>query len=121
LVKDRCTLLGDFWEHGAFFFRAPKEWDTTAVKAKWNQSKTDFFHTYASALTSVSDWKAATLEALLKQLAEQASIKPGDLQLPLRIMLVGGKFGPPVFVIAETLGKEETILRIQSALPSFPG
>jgi glutamyl-tRNA synthetase len=31
-------------------------------------------------------------------------------------MLVGGKFGPPVFDIAETLGKEETIARIDVAL-----
>jgi glutamyl-tRNA synthetase len=53
-------------------------------------------------------------------LAEQASIKPGELQLPLRIMLVGGKFGPPVFNIAEVLGKKETIDRIDNALRSFP-
>jgi len=34
-------------------------------------------------------------------------------------MLVGGKFGPPVFNIAELLGKEETINRITKALPLF--
>jgi glutamyl-tRNA synthetase len=32
-------------------------------------------------------------------------------------MLVGGKFGPPVFDIASTLGKEETIARVYTALP----
>jgi glutamyl-tRNA synthetase len=31
-------------------------------------------------------------------------------------MLVGGKFGPPVFVIAAMIGKEETIKRIGNAL-----
>jgi glutamyl-tRNA synthetase len=31
-------------------------------------------------------------------------------------MLVGGKFGPPVFEIAEMIGKEETIARISKAL-----
>jgi len=36
--------------------------------------------------------------------------------LPLRIMLVGGKFGPPVFVIAAMIEKEETIKRIENAL-----
>ena len=49
------------------------------------------------------------LKTSFKQLAEQARIKPGELQLPLRIMLVGDKFGPGVFNIAEVLGKEETI------------
>jgi glutamyl-tRNA synthetase len=56
---------------------------------------------------------------LFKQLAESAGIKPGELQLPFRIMLVGGKFGPPVFDIAAILGKEETVNRITAALDQF--
>jgi glutamyl-tRNA synthetase len=34
-------------------------------------------------------------------------------------MLVGGKFGPPVFNIAELLGKDETIKRILLAIEKF--
>jgi glutamyl-tRNA synthetase len=34
-------------------------------------------------------------------------------------MLVGGKFGPAVFDIAHQLGAEETIARINQALPIF--
>jgi glutamyl-tRNA synthetase len=117
LVKDRCTLLTDFWDHSFFFFKAPQAWDTAPIRAKWNESKVDFFTAFAKALSSISNWNAASIETLFKQLAEQAAIKPGELQLPFRIMLVGGKFGPPVFDIASTLGKEETIARVLTALP----
>ena len=116
LVKDRCTLLPDFWEHSFFFFRAPKKVDFTPILAKWNPAKKAFFMKLSQPLLNVSDWKAASLETLFKQLAEQAGIKPGELQLPLRLMLVGGKFGPPVFDIAEVLGKEETVNRIEAAM-----
>jgi glutamyl-tRNA synthetase len=34
-------------------------------------------------------------------------------------MLVGGKFGPPVFEIADILGKEETVARIHYAVDLF--
>lgn len=119
IIKDRCTLLTDFWEHSFFFFKPPKEYDTAPIVAKWNEDKLAFFKTFSKSLHSVSEWNAATLEILFKQLAETAGIKPGELQLPLRIMLVGGKFGPPVFNIAEILGKEETIERITTALPFF--
>jgi glutamyl-tRNA synthetase len=34
-------------------------------------------------------------------------------------MLVGGKFGPAVFQIAELIGKEETISRVENALKQF--
>jgi glutamyl-tRNA synthetase len=119
LVKDRCTLLTDFWEHSYFFFKAPAEYDTAPIQAQWNENKKNFFNLFTTAIKSIDSWNAGMLETSFKQLAEQASIKPGELQLPLRIMLVGGKFGPPVFNIAEVLGKKETIDRINSALMSF--
>ncbi|HEU0111475.1 MAG TPA: glutamate--tRNA ligase [Flavisolibacter sp.] len=118
-VKDRCTVLSDFWSQSYFFFKAPKEIDTTPVKAKWNEEKRSFFKNFSKALGSISDWSPATIEQVFKSLAEQASIKPGELQLPLRLMLVGGKFGPPVFDIAAILGKEETISRIDFAYDLF--
>jgi len=116
LVKDRCTLLMDFWEHSYFFFQRPQQYDMASVKVKWNEAKAHFFTLFAKEVLSLTSWSAASLEELFKQLATQANIKPGELQLPLRIMLVGGKFGPPVFQIAEVLGKEETVYRIENAL-----
>lgn len=119
LVKDRCTLLSDFWEHSYFFFKAPTEYDTNSFKVKWNDPKKLFFESFSASLIRISDWKALSIETFFKQLADQASIKPGELQLPLRIMLVGAKFGPPVFNIAEVLGKEQTVDRIEKALAAF--
>lgn len=121
LVKDRCTLLDDFWDQSYFFFKAPNEIDATPIKAKWNEDKVSFFKNFSKSVLSVSVWSAMSIENLFKQLAEQASIKPGELQLPLRLMLVGGKFGPPVFEIAAILGKEETISRIDTALLQLEG
>ena len=119
LVKERCTLLPDFWEHSYFFFKAPKDIDASPIKPKWTISKRDFFKHFAKTMMSISNWNAASIEALFKQQAEAAGIKPGELQLPMRLMLVGGKFGPPVFDIAALLGKEETGYRISSALDEF--
>lgn len=119
LVKERCTLLEDFWQQANFFFAAPAEYDAAAVKPKWNEAKKDFFNTLADELDATPEWSAAFIEAAFKQTAAAKNIKPGELQLPMRIMLVGGKFGPPVFDIAEVLGKAETISRIKTALPLF--
>jgi glutamyl-tRNA synthetase len=119
LVKDRCTLLTDFWQQASFFFESPKEYDVNAVKPKWSEAKKDFFLALADELEATPDWQSAFIEAAFKQIATQQNIKPGELQLPFRIMLVGGKFGPPVFDIAEVIGKPETITRIKTALPQF--
>jgi glutamyl-tRNA synthetase len=115
LVKDRCTLLTDFYDQSAFFFTAPAVIDTDAIKGKWNDDKTAFFREWV-VLAGTVEWKAPSLEASFKELAAAKNIKVGELMLPLRIMLVGGKFGPGVFDIAELIGKEETGSRIGKAL-----
>jgi glutamyl-tRNA synthetase len=119
LVKDRCTLLADFYDQSFFFFKAPETWDTNAVKSKWNEDKKKFFLTFTEEINAIDNWESAFIEDGFKKLASMMNIKPGELQLPLRIMLVGGKFGPPVFDIAVLLGKSETISRINKALVVF--
>ena len=119
LIKDRCMLLTDFYDQSSFFFKSPEEYDVNAVKPKWNEDKKIFFIAYSEKIAALSEWNSSLLENGFKELATEKNIKPGELQLPFRIMLVGGKFGPPVFNIAELLGKEETINRIAKALPLF--
>lgn len=115
LVKDRCTSLHDFYDQAFFFFKTPTNIDTASIKEKWTEHKRIFFETFLDKLTTV-EWSATAMEALFKTIAADQNIKVGELMLPLRIMLVGSKFGPGVFAIAELLGKEETTKRIQTTL-----
>lgn len=116
LVKDRCTLMTEFYDQSKFFFETPTGLDLPAVKPKWTADKEQFFVTAIEKFESLADWKAAEAELLFKNLATEKNIKPGEVLMPLRVMLVGGKFGPGVFDIAETIGKKETITRINNAL-----
>ncbi len=118
-VKDRCTLLSDFYEQGIYFFEAPAQLDVTAAVSKWNLEKASFFENFCQQLEAIPNWTALSIEESFKLLATEKNIKPGELQLPMRIMLVGGKFGPAVFEIAHAIGKKETIARVQKALPIF--
>jgi glutamyl-tRNA synthetase len=119
LVKDRCTLLPDFVQQSSFFFKSPETLDVDVVKPKWNEDKKNFFLAYIEKIQSARQGDAVSLENIFKELAAEKNMKPGDLLFLFRIMLVGGKFGPPVFNIAELLGKEETIARIKNALKKF--
>lgn len=119
LIKDRVTLLPDFYTQSAYFFEAPKEYDLAAVKPKWTDAKTDFFNQFAAKISAMDTYEAAPLEETFKAFMEEKGFKMGDVMLPFRIMLVGGKFGPHVFDIAALLGKEETVSRIGKALEAF--
>ena len=119
LVKDRCILLTDFYDQSYFFFKSPAEYDLNAVKPKWSGGKKRFFDLFVEEMKATDPWESAFIEDGFRKLAMMQDIKPGELQLPFRIMLVGGKFGPPVFDIAAVLGKEQTIQRVHKAIVAF--
>jgi glutamyl-tRNA synthetase len=122
LVKERCHLLPDFVIQAGFFFQAPAGIDLDSIRPKWTEAKQLFFAEFIRKLQLTTAWDAPSpetapaLETGFKEMAAAATIKPGELLQPLRIMLVGGKFGPPVFDIAALLGREETIRRIKHVL-----
>ncbi len=119
MVKERCVLLSDFYEQASFFFNAPDKWDTDAVKPKWTADKETFFLEFIKQLKESEDKTSQGIEKTFKALAAEKKIKIGELMLPLRVMLVGGKFGPQVFDIAEKIGVAETISRVHYALDAF--
>ena len=126
LVKDRCHLLADFIPQSHFFFAAPATIDTAAILPKWEEKKQCFFDElvklYAQKIAEgIKTLPAASLEANFKELATAHEIKPGDLLLPLRIMLVGGKFGPGVFEIIESIELSDTVARIEHSLRLISG
>jgi glutamyl-tRNA synthetase len=116
LVKERCTFAEDIIPQALFFYQAPTQIDTESIAAKWSAEKTNFFTTFTNSLDAIATWDAITIETFFKELAIAQNIKPNDLQLPMRIMLVGGKYGPGVFLISELIGKEAVKSRIEKAL-----
>jgi glutamyl-tRNA synthetase len=116
LVRDRLHLLSDIIPEGAYFFRAPETLDLDAVRPKWTEKLQGFFGDFSSGLPAATDTGEAELEAIFTETLASHGLKKGEAMLPLRVMLVGGKFGPGVFAIAALLGAEETARRIQTAM-----
>ena len=119
LVKDRCTFINDFVQQAGYFFQTPTTIDIAAIQPKWDEKKKTFFTTLISIWENDFALNAIDLEQTFKTLAETQQIKAGELMLPLRVMLVSGKFGPGVFDIASIIGKEETIKRVNNVVAAL--
>ena len=83
--------------------------------------KTMFFENWMGGWPAAEDWNALALEASFGEAVAAVGIKKKEVMLPLRVMLVGGKFGPGVFDIAALIGKTETENRIRKALLLLQG
>lgn len=118
LTKERCHLLNDFVQQAGFFFKAPEHIDVEAIKGKWNETKTLVMSEWAASLNDIA-WEHDVLEQSLTEIAAKHGVKKGEVMMPLRVMLVGGKFGPGVFDIALFIGKEATQARVKSGLAAL--
>lgn len=118
-IKERCHLLPDFAEQGHFFFQRPETVDIPSIQAKWSDAARTFFTHLATAFTALPDWEQGAIEAVFNEVLTSIGLKKGDAMLPFRIMLVGGKYGPGVFLISEMIGKEETLTRLNFVLHSL--
>lgn len=116
LVKERLHLLSEFWDQAGYFFKRPEKIDADSLKPKWNEATRDFFNALSGTFSDIEIWQQDAIEQAFNHKVAETGIKKGEVMLPLRVMLVGGKFGPGVFAIAEQLGKEETAARIKDAL-----
>lgn len=72
-----------------------------------------------SVLEGIEDFKAANIETIVKDWMTANEIGMGKVMQPFRLSLVGALKGPHLFDIAELIGKEATVERIQKAIASL--
>lgn len=114
LVKERANFITDFYELSEFFFQAPVAYEEKAVKS-WNASTLENLSELREVMANITPFDAATMEPVVKQWITEKGIGIGKVMQPLRISLVGAMKGPDVFAIAELLGQQEVMARIEKA------
>ncbi|MCW3786742.1 glutamate--tRNA ligase [Plebeiibacterium sediminum] len=118
-VKERINFVFDLWEQSSFFFVAPTEYDEKVVKKRWKGDVPAFMGELTSALENVNNWVADDIKAVISAKIEEKELGFGLVMNAFRLALVGGGFGPDLMLIAELLGKEEVISRINKAVENL--
>lgn len=63
-------------------------------------------------LRDASEWQAGPIEQIVRSFAEEEQLKLGKVAQPLRAALTGRSVSPGVFDVIETLGRDETLARL---------
>ena len=67
------------------------------------------------ALHNAPDWSPASLEKVLRDLAEERNVQAGKVFQPIRIALTGGTVSEPVNELLSVVGKEAALRRLEAA------
>ena len=113
-MKDRVDLAPELVPLCAFFWSAPVEYDQASVEKHWKENTPDIL-TGLRDLLSELDWEGGIKEKVLTWIYEK-KYKMGDVMNSWRVALVGKAMGPDMFFIAEFIGQEKCLRRIDRAL-----
>ena len=68
------------------------------------------------ALEAVAVWDEPAVEEAVRQVAEAADLKLGQVAQPLRVALTGSTASPGIFEVLAVLGRRETLARLADAI-----
>jgi glutamyl-tRNA synthetase len=119
LIRERMTFIHEAAEKLAYLFAPPalpapeefipKKADLSEAIKLLRLSK-DMVNPLANAVND------AEAEAYIKEQAEKAAVKLGDLMMPLRVAITGSRVSPPLFGSLRILGAKESLARVDKAL-----
>ncbi|MGM0552026.1 MAG: glutamate--tRNA ligase [Bacteroidota bacterium] len=119
MVKERCTFISDIWEQAFFFFEAPQVYDAKVVKKRWKEATPGIISELKEQFEKVEEWSAEALHDAVQEFIDAREVGMGQVMNPLRLTLVGAGKGPGVTEIAELLGKEETLKRMEAGIQNI--
>ena len=119
MMKERMTLLPDFWENAAYLFALPESYDAKVVRKKWKSENKHHFETLQNRLAQLDDFGAENVEKTIKEFINESGLGFGNALQVFRVMMAGTTAGPSIFDITSFLGKAEVNHRINKAFEVF--
>jgi glutamyl-tRNA synthetase len=118
-MKERVTLLPEFWQNGAYFFQDISEYDNEKIKKSWKPENRPRFEKMLELVAALDNFESANVETCVKTYLSDENLKPGEVLPIWRLALCGSMHGPAVFDVAELLGKKETLKRWDTGMAYF--
>ena len=118
LFGSRINYLEELKELSSFVFKISEYDPELLIFKKSDKEKTiKGLELILDKLNSID--KLENINTILQELTNDNNLNPGDTFWPLRVALSGLEKSPSPVEILETLGKEESIKRIQQALDNI--
>ena len=116
MTKVRCNFISDFWAQIKFFFEAPTEYDAKTVQKRWKATSKDDMLALYNVLENIEDFGAANSEQVVMAWITENGLHMGNIMNAFRLCIVGEGKGPHMFDITATIGKEETLRRLDYSI-----
>ncbi len=115
-LRERSRTLVEMAQQAACYFRDELSYDEDAAAKHLTAEAEPVLRAAVEALEAVSDWRAAELEPVIKDVVKAVGVKFPMLAQPMRVALVGSTASPSIDVTLALVGRERSLARLQKAI-----
>ena len=114
MARQRIHEISDIARNASYFFSDDFPRDEKGAK---HLTPENLAHeaVLRARFAALKNWDAASLEAAIRALAEQAEVKVAQLVHPTRMLVSGQTVGPSLWELLEFLGRERVLRRMENA------
>jgi glutamyl-tRNA synthetase len=112
-LKERAKTLVELFDTSRFVWASrPLDLNDQAQAVLTDEAKA-LLAVLLPELETITEWNAATVEAVVRFFAERSGLKLGAVAQPLRAALTGRTTSPPIFDVLVVLGRGESLDRLR--------
>jgi len=116
LFLERVVFIKDFWIEGKYFFEDINVYTFSLVQKRIKENSFDHMQTLCEKLKKIENFSSDNVESVFAEVLEEFNLKMSMLLPLFRFALTNLLYGPSLYSIAEIIGKEKTINRIENFL-----
>jgi glutamyl-tRNA synthetase len=116
MMKERATFLQDILAEGYYLFARPTSYDQQTISKKWKDDSSLLMKEWTIVLSSITDFSQEQIEAAFKEFISSKNLGIGAVLPLFRLLITGTSMGPSMFEIAQFLGKQECIERLDTGI-----
>jgi glutamyl-tRNA synthetase len=116
-LKNKAKTLEDIYNNSKYIIADEVKFNEEDLKLIDDKAK-KIISEFQNKITQLKDLKKKTLEPVLNDLIKSHETNFKGVGQPLRIALTGSKFGPGIYDIIISLGKEEVQKRLRNKILS---
>lgn len=116
-LKERAKTLIELLDSAYYLYAARPVVPDEKARALLSDEGRARIAAVLPVLEALPDWSAAATEGAVRQYAEGAGCKLGQVAQPLRAALTGRTTSPPLFDVMAVLGRTESLARLGDQVP----
>ena len=114
-LRERAKTLVELVEAGRFYFERPREYEAKAAEKFFTADGARRLDALIERLQALDPFTAEAMEAAVRALTTELSLKLVDLAQLARLAATGRTASPPIFQVLALLGRDETLARLRAA------